>query len=339
MLKRVVKFDFILYLLAILGLHIIGVVLLLVVARGYPTLMGMAFLAYTLGLRHAFDADHIAAIDNTTRKLIQQNQPSTGVGFFFSLGHSSIVFIITLLLAVSLQWAQTAIPRMQYLGGFIGTIVSGSFLLFIGILNLMVLMDLINIFLQMRRGAYDEEAFEETLQNRGFVARYAKSLFRLISKSWHVYPLGALFGLGFDTASEVALLAVSAGATYQHIPILGILALPVAFAAGMSLMDTADGIFMTKAYNWAFATPLRKVYYNLTITSLSVIAALLIGAIEPLKILSEKLDLQGSVWTLINSLNLGWLGYLLVALFLVTWAVSFALWKAFKIEENWASKL
>jgi len=338
MLKRLLKTDFIFYIFSIILLHFTGIFLLLLFARGYPALIGMAVLAYTLGLRHAFDADHIAAIDNTTRKLIQQNQKSGGVGFFFSLGHSTIVFIMTLALALSIGWAQTVIPAFQQVGGFIGTIVSGSFLLFIGILNLIVLLDLKNIFVKMRKAKYDEDELEDTLQKRGFVARYAKPLFRVINKSWHVYPLGMLFGLGFDTASEVALLAVSAEATYNHISLLGILSLPVAFAAGMSLMDTADGIFMTKAYNWAFTTPLRKVYYNLTITFLSVIAALLIGVTELLQILSEKLELKGGFWTAVNGINLGWFGYLLIILFFATWIISYAFWKVLKIETRWSVK-
>jgi len=338
MLRRFLKIDFIFYVFSIIFLHALAIFLLLLFTHDYPALISMAILAYTLGLRHAFDADHIAAIDNTTRKLIQQKQNSNGVGFFFSLGHSTIVFIMALLLALSLGWAQTELPSLQKTGGVVGTIVSGTFLLFIGILNLIVLLDLKNIFIKIRNSEYNEKELEDTLQKRGFVARFAKPLFRVINKSWHVYPLGMLFGLGFDTASEVALLAVSAGAIYSHVPIFGILSLPVAFAAGMSLMDTADGIFMTKAYNWAFSTPIRKLYYNFTITSLSVVAALLIGVTELLQILSTKLNLQSGFWKLINGIDLSRFGYFLIVLFLATWVVSFALWKILKIETRWNAK-
>ena len=339
MLRGFLKKSWIPYGGVVLLLHILGIFFLFIGAKNHPLLLGMAFLAYTLGLRHAFDADHIAAIDNTVRKLVQQKKNPVGVGFYFSLGHSSVVFLMAVLLAISVKWAQKELPHWQEIGGVIGTIVSGCFLLFIGILNAIVLFDLQKVFLKMRKGTYDNEEVEELLLNRGFVARFAKPLFRLINKSWHVYPLGFLFGLGFDTASEVALLAISAGAVKNALPIVGILSLPILFAAGMSLMDTADGVFMTNAYRWAFSTPLRKVYYNLTITALSVMAALLIGIIELAQVLSEKLKLNGSGWHWIQNLDIGWLGYLLVVLFLFSWGISFIIWKLFKIEERWNHSL
>lgn len=334
-MKKILKSNWLPYGLIVLMLHIVGVLFLFSGARNHPILLGMAFLAYTLGLRHAFDADHIAAIDNTVRKLVQQKQNPVGVGFFFSLGHSSIVFAMSVILTISVHWAQKELPHWQDMGGVIGTIVSGCFLLFIGILNAIILFDLQRVFMNMRKGTYNEEEVKELLLNRGFIARFTGPLFKFISKSWHVYPLGFLFGLGFDTASEVALLAISAGAAKSSLPILGILSLPILFAAGMSLMDTADGVFMTNAYRWAFSTPLRKVYYNLTVTALSVIAAILIGMIELAQVLSEKVGLSGGLWHWIQNVDLGWIGYLLVILFLLSWGVSFAIWRVFKIEERW----
>jgi high-affinity nickel-transport protein len=334
-LSRILKNNWIPYSVVVLLLHIVGLSFLFIGAKNHSLLVGMAFLAYTLGLRHAFDADHIAAIDNTVRKLVQQKKNSVGVGFFFSLGHSSVVFLMAVLLAVSVQWVQKELPQWQEMGGVIGTIISGCFLLFIGILNAIILFDLQKVFLKMRKGTYDEEAVEELLLNRGFLARFAGPLFKLINKSWHVYPLGFLFGLGFDTASEVALLAISAGAAKSALPLVGILSLPILFAAGMSLMDTADGVFMTNAYSWAFSTPLRKVYYNLTVTTISVMAALLIGVIELAQVLSEKLNLNSEGWHWIQNLDISWIGYLLVALFLLSWGISFVIWKVFKFEERW----
>lgn len=335
--QKVVKKDWLPYGIGILFLHAVGLFLLFIGAKNHPLLVGMAFLAYTLGLRHAFDADHIAAIDNTVRKLLQQKKNSSGTGFFFSLGHSSVVFLMTIILALSVQWAQKELPQWQDFGSIIGTIISGCFLLFIGCLNAIVLFDLQKIFLKMRKEEYNEEEVEGLLQNRGFMARFAGPLFKIINKSWHVYPLGFLFGLGFDTASEVALLAISAGAAKNALPIEGILSLPILFAAGMSLMDTADGFFMTHAYRWAFSTPLRKIYYNLSVTALSVTAALLIGMIELVQVFAKKLGMTSGIWHWIQSLTLSWVGYFLVILFLLSWGISYLIWKVFKIEERWSN--
>lgn len=334
-MHRLFKKNWLPYSFIVLFLHIIGLSFLFIGAKNQPLLLGLAFVAYTLGLRHAFDADHIASIDNTVRKLVQQQQNPVGVGFFFSLGHSSVVFLMTVLLTLSVQWAQKELPHWQEMGGIIGTIVSGVFLIFIGLLNAVILVDLRKVFWKMREGTYNEEEVEELLLSRGFLARFTGPLFKFINKSWHVYPLGFLFGLGFDTASEVALLAISAGAAKDALPLVGILSLPILFAAGMSLMDTADGIFMTNAYKWAFSTPLRKVYYNLTITALSVTAALLIGAIELAQVFSKKMGFSHGFWYFIQNLDISWLGYLLVVLFLLSWGISYAIWKVFKIEERW----
>ncbi|HET7580187.1 MAG TPA: HoxN/HupN/NixA family nickel/cobalt transporter [Bacillales bacterium] len=321
------------------GLYVTGIVFLLIGAREHPVLLGMAFVAWTLGLRHAFDADHIAAIDNTVRKLLQQNKNPVGVGCYFSLGHSTVVFLMAVVLTLAVQWAKQELPHAQAIGGLIGITVSGCFLILIGLMNLVILIGLFKVFLKMRQNQYDPNQVERLLDSRGFVSRFAGPLFKLINKSWHVYPLGFLFGLGFDTASEIALLALSAGAAKSTVPFLGILALPILFAAGMSTMDTADGVFMKTAYSWAFSTPLRKVYYNLTVTVVSVAAALFIGMIELAQVLSSKMHLQGALWEGIRDLNFGWLGYALVSLFILAWLISYAIWKWFHIEERWSSNV
>jgi nickel/cobalt transporter (NiCoT) family protein len=319
----------------ILGLHVLGILALLPAARFHPVLLGMGFLAYALGLRHAFDADHIAAIDNTVRKLVREDQSPLGVGFYFSLGHSTVVFLMVLATVLVARWTQQALPNLQAIGGLIGTTVSGTFLLLIGMLNLFIWLDIYLIFQRMRHGTHDPEGLERLLLSRGLIARVAGPLFRLIGRSWHVYLLGFLFGLGFDTASEVALLALSAGAAARALPLWGILALPVLFAAGMSLMDTADGIFMTTAYRWAFTTPLRKIYYNLTVTGLSVAAALLIGLIELTQVFTQALGLSAGFWGWLQALDFGWIGYLLVGLFVATWSLSYGAWRLLRIEERW----
>jgi nickel/cobalt transporter (NiCoT) family protein len=319
---------------AILGLHVLGILALLPTAHTYPALLGMGFLAYTLGLRHAFDADHIVAIDNTVRKLVRQHQSPLGVGFYFSLGHSTVVFLMVLATAFVARWAHQAIPQLQAIGGLVGTTVSGSFLLLIGVLNLFIWLDIYLIFQRMRHGIHDPEQLERLLLSRGLIARVVGPLFHLIGRSWHVYPLGFLFGLGFDTASEVALLALSVGAVASSLPAWNILALPVLFAAGMSLMDTADGIFMTTAYGWAFATPLRKIYYNLTVTGLSVVAALLIGLIELAQVSTQALGLTTGAWGRLQTLDFGWIGYLLVGLFVITWSFSYGAWRLLRFFED-----
>ncbi|WP_248928080.1 HoxN/HupN/NixA family nickel/cobalt transporter [Paenibacillus hamazuiensis] len=318
-------------------LHVAGIAFLFVAARQHPGLWGMGLLAYTLGLRHAFDVDHIAAIDNTVRKLVEQKKNALGVGFYFSLGHSSVVFLMAIATALSVHWVQEEMPEMQEIGGMIGASVSGAFLVIIGIINLVILINLFRLFRQYRKGSSGPDEFEQLLQSRGFFSRLLSPLYRFVSRSWHVYPLGFLFGLGFDTASEIALLAISAGAAQDQLPVLGILSFPLLFAAGMSLMDTADGIFMNRAYRWAFNTPMRKLYYNLSVTALAVVAALLIGTIELVQVVSEKLGLSGGIWDQVQNIDFGTLGYMLVALFVLAWAVSVAIWKWFRLEERWSS--
>ena len=317
-------------------MHLVGWgVLLLVVSPGHPGLLGTGVLAYSLGLRHAFDADHIAAIDNTTRKFLQEGRKQVGVGFFFSLGHSTVVAVMALLLAVATQTAQAELPVLRNVGGLVGTLVSGGFLYLIGILNLLVMVDLGRIFLQMRDGDYDPERLESQLMKRGFVSRFAGRLFATVRSSWQLYPLGVLFGLGFDTASEIALLALAAGAASSGLSVTAILVLPLLFASGMCLLDTADGAFMAHAYSWAFSTPLRKVYYNLTVTGISVAVALLIGTVELLQVMASTLELRGDFWSVVRGLSLGKLGYLIVGIFVVAWLGSYLFWKFIRLEERW----
>jgi nickel/cobalt transporter (NiCoT) family protein len=313
---------------AVLLLHALGWGLFLYYSPSNPALAGLGVLAYTFGLRHAFDADHIAAIDNTTRKLLQEDQRPLGIGFFFSLGHSSIVFGLATGLALATQTVNSRIPSFQHYGSAIGGSVSGTFLWLIGILNLIVLIDIVRLFLDLRGGSYDEDRLEQRLLERGFMKRFLGRIARRITKSWQMYPLGVLFGLGFDTASEVALLALAAGVATHHVPFLAVVSLPLLFAAGMSLMDTADGAFMSHAYGWAFSNPVRKIFYNISVTSLSVAVALVVGTIELLQ-----------VWGFFGSLDFGKLGYGIAGLFVLTWALSVAVWKVRRIEERWSASV
>jgi high-affinity nickel-transport protein len=315
------------YAIIVTLLHLVGVILLLVNARMYPQMISFGVIAYTLGLRHAFDADHIAAIDNTVRKLVQQKEDPAGVGFFFSLGHSSVVFVMAMLTAFSINFAEANIPQIKEIGSIIGTALSGGFLILIGILNLYLWFDIYKAFINARMAGCDDKHLEELLLNRGFISRLCGSLYDFINKSWHVYPLGFLFGLGFDTASEVALLAISANVTAQSIPVALVICLPILFAAGMSLLDTADGVLMTTAYNWAYITPLRKTYYNLTVTGISVVAALGIGIIELTQVFAPRLGLNSGVWRWVLNIDIGSMGYLMVILFTLLWGLSFIIWK------------
>ena len=329
---------------AILLLHVLGFGCLLTYGLSNPSFLALGALAYSFGLRHAFDADHIAAIDNTTRKLLQQGRKPVGVGFFFSLGHSSVVFLIALALGFAVQSLVQGVVsgsgELRSVGGAIGTTVSGTFLVLIGILNLVVLVGIAQVFLRMRQGRYDRRSLEHELVAGGVMSRIFGRLFRLVDHSWHMYPIGFLFGLGFDTASEVALLAVSAGAAARGLPFLAVVSLPLIFAAGMSLMDTTDGAFMSKAYAWAFTNPVRKVFYNLTITSLSVVVALVIGVMELLQIVVQRLDLQGQPWDAIGGFDfIGQAGFFIVGLFVVTWAVAVLVYRAGRLEERWGSML
>jgi nickel/cobalt transporter (NiCoT) family protein len=322
----------------VLLLHVAGWGLFVYYSQHDPALAGLGTLAYTFGLRHAFDADHIAAIDNTTRKFLAEGKRSLGVGFFFSLGHSTIVFALVGGLAVAAGTVGAAIPALQNYGGTVGASVSGVFLLVIGLLNLAVLLDIVRIFREMKTGSYDRERLEERLLDRGFMNRlFIGRVANRVRKSWHMYPLGVLFGLGFDTATEVGLLALAAGVATHHVSFLGVISLPLLFAAGMCLMDTFDGAFMSQAYGWAFKNPVRRIYYNITVTGLSVAVALLIGTVELLQVLSSKLSLEGGLWQWLQALDFSKLGYAMVGLFFVTWVGSVAIWKRRHIEERWGA--
>jgi nickel/cobalt transporter (NiCoT) family protein len=299
----------------------------LVASQAYPILLPTAFLAYSFGLRHAVDADHIAAIDNTTRKLMQDGQRPVGVGLFFSLGHSTIVVALSVLIAIS-AGIVSDIPTFSEIGGLIGTTVSAVFLLVIGLINLVVLIDIYKVFRRVARGGtYDEESLEDFLNNRGLLARIFRPMLRLIRKSWHMYPLGVLFGLGFDTASEVALLGLAATSGANNIPVAYILILPALFAAGMSLVDATDGILMLGAYGWAYIKPIRKLYYNLNITLVSVVIAFGVGGIEVLAILAERLGLRGGIWDWIANLDFGLIGIAIIVVFLLSWGISTAIYR------------
>ena len=256
------------------------------------------------------------------------------MGIYISLCHSTVVFLLVLAMALVTRWARHALPYLTAVGALIGTTVSGGFLVLIGLINLFVWIEVYLMFQKMRRGEHDGPAIEHLLLSRGLVARFAGPLFRMIDQSWQVYPVGFLFGLGFDTASEIALLALAAGAAASALPLTSVLALPVLFAAGMSLMDTCDGVFMTTAYRWAFATPLRKIYYNLTVTGLSVLAALLIGGIELVQVLTRALGLTAGVWGRLQALDFGRIGYLLVGLFILTWSLSYGAWRLLRLEQR-----
>jgi nickel/cobalt transporter (NiCoT) family protein len=338
-------------------LHLIGfgVLLAFVVPRGYNLGatgiygIGVGVLAYTFGLRHAFDADHIAAVDNTTRKLMADNAETgntrkpLSVGFWFSLGHSTIVFTLTFLLSAGVKalagQVENRSSELHSVTGVIGASVSGVFLWILGILNLVVLIGIVRVFLQMRTGTYNEQELENQLNKRGFMNRMLGGLTKSVRKPWHIYPVGVLFGLGFDTATEVGLLVLAGGAAAFSLPFYAILILPILFAAGMCLMDTTDGVFMNAAYGWAFAKPVRKVFYNITITALSVAVALIIGTIELIGVLDDQAGIVSGPLAWIGSIPLDYAGYGIVALFVVAWLIALAVWRFGRIEEKWSARL
>jgi nickel/cobalt transporter (NiCoT) family protein len=305
--------------------------------------VGLGLTAYTLGMRHAFDADHIAAIDNTTRKLMAEGKRPVSVGFWFSLGHSTIVFALVALLAMGVRALAGQVEDdsslLQQITGVVGTAVSGTFLYIIGVINLVILIGIVKVFRRMRRGEYDEQALEQQLNNRGFMNKILAGATKTVTKPWQMYPIGVLFGLGFDTATEVGLLVLAGGAAAFALPWYAILTLPILFAAGMSLLDTIDGCFMNFAYGWAFSKPVRKIYYNITVTGLSVAVALIIGTIELISILTEKTGITSGPLAAIANLNLDLVGYSIVALFIVTWLVAIMVWKYGRIEERWSASL
>ena len=308
----------------------------LFVFHDFPLLIGSSVLAYSFGLRHAVDADHIAAIDNVTRKLMQEDKKPIAVGFFFSLGHSTIVALLTIAIALTAGNIQQNMPQFKEVGGLIGTSVSALFLLFIAALNMVILWDVFKTFQSVKKGGYyNENSLNELLDQRGLLGRFFRPLFKLIDQSWKMYPLGVLFGLGFDTATEVGLLGLSANQASAGLPIWSILIFPALFTAGMCLIDTTNGILMLGAYSWAYVKPIRKLYYNLTITLVSVLVALLVGGIEALGIIGGKLGLQGGFWDFIGEVseNFGAVGYCIVGIFLVSWSISTIVYRLKKYDE------
>ncbi len=313
--------------------NVIAWALLLLTSTQYPLLLGLAPLAYGYGLRHAVDPDHIAAIDNTTRKLMQDGQRPVGVGLFFSLGHSTVVFALSIVIAISAAFVKVNLPQMQNVGGVIGTTVSGVFLIIIAALNIVVLIDIYATWRKVVRGqTYDEESLEEYLSNRGLIARLLKPLLKVVTKSWHMYPIGLLFGLGFDTASEVGILGMSALGGSKGLPVWCILILPLLFVAAMSLADTTDGIAMLGAYGWAYVRPVRKLYYNMNITLISVLVALFIGGIEVLQVISTETGARGGLFGWANDIPFSTLGFYIIGIFLVSWAVSVLVYRIRRID-------
>ena len=311
-------------------INVFGWIWALAEFKEYPLLLGTASLAYTLGLRHGVDPDHIAAIDNVTRKLMQEGKRPLYAGFFFALGHSTVVVIASIFVAMSIAVLEARFEGFKAIGGVIGTGFSALFLFGISAANIVILMSVYRLFSAVKRGErLIEDDLHDVLAQRGLLGRMLRSLFGIITKSWHMYPLGLLFGLGFDTASEVGLLGISAAQGSAGLPVWSILVFPALFTAGMSLVDTTDGVLMVNAYGWAFIKPIRKLYYNLTITLVSIIVALLIGSIESLGLLGEKLGLAGGFWDLIAALNdhFGTLGYLIVGIFTVSWLISVAVYR------------
>jgi nickel/cobalt transporter (NiCoT) family protein len=306
--------------------------------HNYPVLLGTAALAYSFGLRHAFDADHIAAIDNVTRKLMQEGRRPVGVGLFFSLGHSTIVVALSIAIAVATTTLQDRFDAFKSFGGVVGTLVSAMFLFAIAIANIIVLASVWRAFQTVKRGGrFVEEDFDMMLANRGLLGRLFRRFFRLVERSWHMYPLGVLFGLGFDTATEVGLLGISATQASQGLSIWSILVFPALFTAGMTLFDTTDSILMLGAYGWAFIKPIRKLYYNLTITAVSVVVAVIVGGLETLNLIGDRLGLNdgGGFWGAIGSLNdnFGVLGYVIVGVFVAAWAISYVVYRVNRYDE------
>jgi nickel/cobalt transporter (NiCoT) family protein len=328
------------------GLFVLGFVLLLAAVPHHYRLSGTAvfgvgtgLLALTLGMRHAFDADHISAIDNTTRKLMAEGKRPTSVGFWFSLGHSTVVFALAVLLNFGIRALDGQVRNggstLHNVTGIIGTSVSGAFLYLIAGLNIVILVSIAKVFRDLRRGRFDEDELERQLQQRGLMNRFFGPLARRVDRPWKMYPVGLLFGLGFDTATEVALLVLSGTAVSRGLPFWAILSLPFLFAAGMSLFDTLDGCFMNFAYGWAFSKPVRKVYYNLVITGLSVAMAFFIGSIELLSLFGSEFGLRGSFWAAMGDFNINSAGFAIVGLFVVTWVVAMAVWHLGGLEARW----
>ena len=337
-------------------LHVVGfgVLIAFVIPASYDLgttgvyTVGIGVLAYTFGLRHAFDADHIAAVDNTTRKLLEDradgDRRPLSVGFWFGMGHSTIVFLLTFLLALGVKALAGQVVNdsslLHSITGIVGASVSGVFLWVIGLMNLVVLVGIVSVFRRMRRGDFDVSELEQHLDTRGFMNRFlGRPAFRSIRKPWQIYPVGVLFGLGFDTATEVGLLVLAGGAAAFSLPFYAIMVLPILFAGGMIMADTVDGVFMNFVYGWAFAKPVRKVFYNITITAISVAVALIIGTIELVGVLVSQLGITSGPLALIAAIPLDYAGYGIVALFVVAWLLALLVWKVGRVEDRWTTRL
>lgn len=328
----------------VLALNIVGwgVLIAVVAPQGYQVGesgvfgIGLGLTAFLLGARHAFDADHIAIIDNTARKLVGDGRSAVGTGFWFALGHSTVVFGLSVLLALGVKTLAGPVAdqdsSMQHTLGVIGTLAAGSFLIVIGLMNLTALLGIIHIWRHMKAGDFDEEALEHHLHHRGFLARIFRRTTQKITRPWHLYPAGLLMGLGFDTATQIALLVLAGGTAAFALPWYAIMVLPILFAAGMTLFDTADGVFMAQAYRWAFLNPVRKVYYNLTVTLLSVTVALFIGVLLLLQLAAEELSLSALSW--LNNIDLTYAGFALVAVFVVVWAASIGVVRLARVDQR-----
>ncbi|GAC1306359.1 MAG: HoxN/HupN/NixA family nickel/cobalt transporter [Vulcanimicrobiaceae bacterium] len=318
----------------LIALNVGGWVAILLASIKYPLLAGLGLTAYGFGLRHAVDPDHIAAIDNTTRKLMQDGKRPVAVGFFFSFGHSTVVLLLSVLLAVSAAVVKQHLPQVQAVGGVVGTSVSGLFLIIIAAINIVVLCDIVATWKRaVNDGMYDDKTLDAYLANRGFFARILRPLLRVVGDSWAMYPIGFLFGLGFDTASEVGLLGLAATTGASGMPIGFILLLPLIFAAGMSLVDTTDGVAMLGAYGWAFLKPIRKLYYNITITSISIVVALLIGGVEMLQVIQQESGAKGAFWDAVRNVPLANFGFYIIAIFLASWLISVVVYRAKNVDD------
>jgi high-affinity nickel-transport protein len=331
----------------ITALHVVGfgVFLLAVLPSHYRGLgVGIAGLAYSLGMRHAFDADHIAAIDNTTRKLMNEGRRPLRVGYWFSLGHSTVVVAVALGVVAAERTIYGAVSHgstpLQQFGGVFGALVSATFLYVIAILNMAILAGIVRVVRSMRAGRYDERELERQLDSRGLMARVLRTRMKAITAEWHMYPVGLLFGLGFDTATEVALLASTAVLASGHVPLYAIMCLPILFTAGMCLLDTIDGLFMNCAYSWAFLDPVRKVYYNLAITGLSIAICVLVATIEVLGLLASRIrSLHGGFWQYVASFDINRAGFVIVGMFVLCWIGAAAFWKFGRVEQRWRADL
>jgi high-affinity nickel-transport protein len=330
----------------IILLHVLGFTLLIIASTHQYVIgpknmfgIGTGVLAYTLGMRHAFDADHIAAIDNTTRKFMSEGKRPMSVGFFFSLGHSTIVFGLTVLLGLGARALGSQVANQHssfhHYGGLVGTIVSGGFLYIIATLNAIILWGILRLFVQMRQGRFDDSELEKHLNARGFMMRFFGPLARSVDAPWKMYPIGVLFGLGFDTFTEVAFLVLAGTSVAYGLPFWALLSLPLLFAAGMSLLDTIDGSFMNFAYGWAFSKPVRKVYYNIAITGLSVFVAFYIGTLELMQVLAGQLNLKGGLWDYASAFNINKAGFVIVGIFVGVWTFALLFWRYGRVEERW----